>query len=83
MDSAHHSVGGIYLAINNLPRNIRYQKSNMILVGLIPGPSEPQLSNMNHFLRPVVDELLTLFESVNIPTFSSPSVRVPVRGALV
>ena len=35
------SVGVIYLSIMNLPRHIRSKRQNIILIGVIPGPSEP------------------------------------------
>ena len=38
------SVGAIYLIIQNLPRSERYKWENMILVGLIPGPKEPNFT---------------------------------------
>lgn len=39
-----YSVGAIYLAIQNLPREERYKEENIILVGVLPGPSEPKLT---------------------------------------
>jgi len=36
-----YSVDAIYLVIQNLPHAIRFKKDNVILVGLIPGPKEP------------------------------------------
>lgn len=33
-----YSVGGIYLSLQNLPRNERYKTENIILIGIIPGP---------------------------------------------
>ena len=38
-----YSVGAMYVAILNFPRHLRYQKENMILAGIIPGPREPSL----------------------------------------
>ena len=37
-----YSLGALYLSVLNLPRKIRYKRENMILVGLIPGPHEPE-----------------------------------------
>ena len=51
-----YSVGAIYLVIQNLPRNVRYKKENIILVGIIPGPKEPK-GSVNSFLRPLIEEL--------------------------
>ena len=39
-----YSVGVMYLSIMNLPRRIRFKRENIILLGLIPGPSEPPLT---------------------------------------
>ncbi|CAG8482941.1 6942_t:CDS:2 [Dentiscutata heterogama] len=35
------SCAPIYLTILNFPKHIRYQSENLILVGIIPGPEEP------------------------------------------
>ena len=55
-----YSIGVIYLVIMNLPRSERFKRENVILVGIIPGPSEPPL-NINSYLSPLVDELLVLW----------------------
>ncbi len=56
-DGSEHSIGAIYMVLLNLPREMRFKKENVILVGIIPGPKEPEL-NVNSFLRPLVNELL-------------------------
>lgn len=38
---SEYKVGAIYLTIINLPRALRFRQENVILVGLIPGPCEP------------------------------------------
>ena len=58
-----YSVGVIYLAVLNLPRPLRYKRENIILVGIIPGPSEPHLS-INTYLSPLVTELVQLWEGL-------------------
>ena len=35
-------VGAVYLTIMNLPRAVRFKRKNVILVGILPGPSEPK-----------------------------------------
>ena len=60
-----YSVGAIYLTIMNLPRNIRFKRENVILVGLIPGPHEPS-HNINSFLDPLVDELISFLDGVQL-----------------
>lgn len=55
------SVGGIYMVCMNLPVGLRYRVENVYLVGIIPGPKEPSLHQMNHLLRPLVDDLLVFW----------------------
>lgn len=56
-----HSTGGIYLAIENLPRRIRYVKSNLITLGVIPGPSQPD--NLISVLTPSAEEIHLLHQN--------------------
>lgn len=65
-----YSIGVIYLAIMNLPRAIRFKRENIILVGLLPGPSEPS-KTMNTYLTPLVADLLTLWDRVSFSTCNS------------
>ncbi|EIE87352.1 hypothetical protein RO3G_12063 [Rhizopus delemar RA 99-880] len=57
-----HSSGGIYLTIQNLARDERNLKENVICVGLLPGPKEPSGAEINNYLSPLVDELFVLFD---------------------
>lgn len=52
-----NNIGIISLACLNLPPSVRYRPANM-WVDIIPGPEEPSLTKINHYTRPVVDELL-------------------------
>ena len=74
-----YSVGAMYVAILNFPRHLRYQKENMILAGIIPGPREPSL-HMNSFLEPLVRDLLKLWRGVEMTT---PDGEKTVRAALL
>lgn len=78
---SEYKVGAIYLTIINLPRALRFRQENVILIGLIPGPCEPDLT-VNTYLAPLVDELLKLFDGVtmNVHSFSEPQ---KVRCALL
>ena len=51
-----YSIGAMYVAIANLPRNERYLTDNVLLVGIIPGPKEPKL-DINTYLKPLVSDL--------------------------
>ncbi|TFY53450.1 hypothetical protein EVJ58_g9445 [Rhodofomes roseus] len=57
------SLGAIYLVCINLPPHLRFRPENICLVGIIPGPNEPSLHQLNHFLRPLVDEMLVLWNA--------------------
>ena len=58
---ANYSVGVLYLVILNLPRAIRFKPENVLIAGIIPGPSETSYSEMNSYLRPLVKELNSLW----------------------
>jgi hypothetical protein len=53
--------GAVYMVCLNLPPSMRYKVENMFLAGVIPGPREPSLHQINHLLRPLVDDLLYLW----------------------
>ena len=55
--AAKYSSTAIYMALLNFPPGERYKVKNMFLVGVIPGPKEPSLDQMNHFLEPLVGDL--------------------------
>ena len=74
-----YSVGAMYLTIQNLPRDIRCKEENVILVGVLPGPSEPKLV-MNSYLSPLVEELKQGWKGFSVLT--SEGVQVNIRVAL-
>ena len=78
---SEYSLGAIYLTVMNLPRKLRFRQENVMLIGLIPGPKEPQ-RDINPFLAPLVKELLSLFHGVEI-YIKSLSMSVLVRCALL
>ncbi|KAL1925866.1 hypothetical protein VTP01DRAFT_7277 [Rhizomucor pusillus] len=78
-----HSVGAIYLTINNLPRSERYKPENVILVGIMPGPKEPSRQQINHYLRPLVDELEKLYTGVTTTVNGRSNTRIRVALLMV
>jgi len=56
------SIGIISLICLNLPPDIRYKPENMYLAGVVPGPQEPKLDQINHFLVPLVNDLCDSWE---------------------
>jgi len=51
------STGSIVMACLNLPPSLRYKPENLFLVGIIPGPREPSVEEVGHFIEPIVDML--------------------------
>jgi hypothetical protein len=69
----HWSVGTIAMTCLNLPPLLRNLPENIFLAGLIPGPSEPKLDQINHVLQPLVSDLISLWKGCLIrPTITSP-----------
>ena len=60
-ESGVYSTGVIYLTILNLPRNESYEPENIIVIGIIPGPKEPE-KTINSYLMPLVYELQEAWE---------------------
>ena len=57
-EHGHYSVGAVYLVIQIFPISIRNKPENIILVGIIPGPNEPELT-LDRYLAPLIQELST------------------------
>lgn len=79
-----HSVGAIYMACLNLPPNLRYQTENIYLAGIIPGPNEPSLDELNHFVKLLVDDLIDLwFRGIFLSKTATRSTGRLVRAAFI
>lgn len=55
------SCGIISMACLNLSPKVRYKFENLHIVGIIPGPREPDLETINNFLRPLIDDMVELW----------------------
>ena len=64
-DGTIHSTGVLYAAICNLPRDIRFKRENLLILGIMPSPNEVSLHKINHYLAPIVDELELLWNGVS------------------
>ena len=83
-EHGRYSVGAIYITIQNLPASIRNHPDNIILVGIIPGPSEPHLT-LNSYLTPLITELLTAWNvgfPLNVPHPTGQDMKTVIRLAL-
>ena len=56
------SCGVISCACLNLPLGICYKPENMFLAGIVPGPNELPSDQLNHFLEPLIDEMVESWE---------------------
>ncbi|KIM61166.1 hypothetical protein SCLCIDRAFT_89391, partial [Scleroderma citrinum Foug A] len=52
----------ISMACLNFPLDIQYKPENMYLAGIIPGPKQPSLENLNHYIRPLMQDLAASWE---------------------
>ncbi|POW02242.1 hypothetical protein PSHT_12220 [Puccinia striiformis] len=58
----HASVTFIILVCLSLPVSLRYSPENIFIAGIAPGPKEPSLEEVNWILRPVIEQLKSLWE---------------------
>ena len=68
-ERSQYSMRIIYMVFENLPRGERFKAENLIVVGCILGP-KGRKGNINSFLKPLVDELLELWNGVHLKTDS-------------
>ncbi|KAF6741770.1 hypothetical protein DFP72DRAFT_861523 [Ephemerocybe angulata] len=73
-----HSSAPVSFSIANLPTHLRYRTSNLLLVGIMPGPKEQGPDETHRYLRVSVNELLRLWkDGFTVITQSSPNGRLP------
>jgi hypothetical protein len=78
------SIGLISLVCLNLPPDMRYKPENMFLFGVVPGPKEPLLACLNHYLHYLVNEFLEFwFPGVRFSRTSNHYYGKVVQCALV
>jgi hypothetical protein len=78
-----HSTGVIYAAICNLPREIRFKRENLLILGILPGPHEVSLHKINHYLSPIVDDLMSLWAGITLNRTFEAQEGKKIRAALV
>src|SRR6185312_5646989 len=78
-----HSTGAIYASICNLPRSERNKPENIIYLGFLPGPKEVGLKQINHYLVPIVDELLELWKGWKILKTFEYSAGLEIKVTLI
>ena len=80
--NSQYSVGVIYAVICNLPRSERFKPYNILTLAVIPGPKEPKLHEINHYLYPIINQLNQLWDGYYIKTYENNIGRF-VRGAII
>lgn len=55
------STGSVAMVCLNLPPSLRFLPENIYLASVIPGAKEPSVDEINHYLKPVVDQLRTSY----------------------
>ncbi|CDO75322.1 hypothetical protein BN946_scf184517.g5 [Trametes cinnabarina] len=79
-----HSIGAIYMVCLNLPPHMRFRPENVYLAGIIPGPKEPSVDQLNELLRPLVDELLELWNpGIYLAQTASRAAGRLIRAAMI
>ena len=80
--NSQYSVGVIYAVICNLSRSERFKPYNILTLAIIPGPHEPKLHEINHYLYPIINQLIQLWNGYNIQTHEYNNSRF-VCGAII
>src|SRR5207248_11034703 len=75
-DNFQHSVEVIYGVICNLPQSERFKTSNTITLAVIPGPGEPKLHKLNHYLALIIDQFIELWKGIDILTNETSSKHI-------
>ncbi|KAF7372218.1 hypothetical protein MVEN_00081200 [Mycena venus] len=71
-----HSSCPTSFAISNLPSEYRYRTANLICTSILPGPKEQTADEVQRFIRPIVSDLLRLYQDgIVVPTPSHPEGR--------
>ena len=77
------STGAIYASIMNLPREMQNKPENMLYLGFLPGPKEVSLHQINHYLAPIIDELLEMWAGYYISETYEHSEGLTIRAAVL
>ena len=56
------SLGAIAMVCLSLPPHLRNLEENVYLAGVIPGPQEPAVDATNHFITPLVNDLVVSYK---------------------
>ena len=77
-----YKIDPIHMSVLNLPRSHRMRQEWTMLIGIMPGPSEPK-RHINTFFTPVFDNLLYLWDGIEIPELKDEGEHVQLRATLL
>ena len=78
-DRSEYKVSALMMSVKNLPRNERLKKIWTMILGIIPGPTEPK-GNINSFLQPMVNDLLLFWNGIPIVNSTQKIVKAALLG---
>jgi len=79
----HDSVGIISLANLNLPVELRYKPEHLFVM-IIPGPREPELDSLSHYIAPIIDQFIVAWErGIHVSRTSSSIDGRTVEAAII
>jgi len=81
--SGYHTSGAVLIRIDNIPQNLASldrRCAGIHVVGILPGPKEPNLAQLSAYLKLVTDELCTLYrDGIFIKTARYPEGKSPLH----
>jgi len=78
-----HSIGVIYAAICNLLREIHFKRENLLILGILPELHKVSLHKINHYLSPIVDDLMSLWVGITLNRTFEAQEGKKIRAALI
>ncbi|PKK70184.1 hypothetical protein RhiirC2_780026 [Rhizophagus irregularis] len=67
--NSQFNTGVIYVIIYNLSRDKRFKSVNILTLAMIPSSIKLKLHQPNHYLAPLVDQLIELRQDIELETF--------------
>ncbi|KAF8752758.1 hypothetical protein RHS01_07483 [Rhizoctonia solani] len=74
-----YTSNGVYIVINNLPYFERNLFENTILAMVLPGPTEPKDYAFDQMMEPLIDNLISLSNGVDLPVHNAETGEIQDR----
>lgn len=66
-----------------MPQSERFKTSNIITLALIPGPNEPKLHQLNHYLASIINQFMELWEGIDLSSTYESSTGKYIWAAII